>query len=58
MNVRPPSNNDRPILSKEQFRAVEQLFPARVIPHTATEAELREYMGTQKVIAELRRRVG
>lgn len=58
MSTRQAGSADKPILSKEQFRAIEQLFPARVIPHSATEAELREYMGTQKVIAELRRRVG
>lgn len=58
MSTRQAGSADKPILSKEQFRDIEQLFPARVIPHSATEAELREYMGTQKVIAELRRRVG
>ena len=58
MSQRQSNTTERPILSKEQFRAIEQLVPARVIPHSATEAELREYMGTQKVIAELRRRVG
>lgn len=58
MSTRQAGSADKPILSKEQFMAIEQLFPARVIPHSATEAELREYMGTQKVIAELRRRVG
>ena len=46
----------RPILSKEQFRAIEAMFPTKYISPSASEAELRDYMGTQKVIEALRRR--
>lgn len=40
-----------------QIKYIEELFPERVIPSTASEAELREYMGTRRVVHVLRGRV-
>lgn len=38
----------------KQVEYLEKLFPERVLPHTASEAELREYMGTRLVIRTVR----
>lgn len=54
-NASQESKKVAPILSRQQLQSIEDLFPHRVITHTASEAELREYMGVRKVIETLRR---
>ncbi len=34
----------------EQVKWLRSMFPHRVIPTSATEAEIREYFGTQRVL--------
>ena len=54
---RPKPPVTKPIINREQFAAIAALFPARYLPSSTPEAEVREYMGTQKVLAELKKHV-
>jgi len=40
----------------EQIKWLESMFPERVLPCTTSEAEVREYFGTRKVLACIKER--
>lgn len=41
----------------KQIEYLDSIFPERIIPSTAPEAELREYMGTRRVLQYLKQRM-
>lgn len=41
----------------EQVKWLREMFPHRVLPFDATEAELRDYFGQQRVLAVIEQRV-
>lgn len=41
----------------KQLAELEKLFPPQVLPHTESEARIREYFGQQSVVDAVRKRV-
>lgn len=47
---------DKIVFFPEQITWLEKMFPTRVLPLTATEAEMRDYFGTQRVLECVKQR--
>lgn len=43
----------RVYFSREQYKWLQEQFPVRVLPVQATEAQMRDYFGEQRVIAAI-----
>lgn len=47
---------DKVVFFPEQIKWLEKMFPQRVLPLTASESEMRDYFGAQRVIETIRQR--